>query len=431
MPSAAPPAPLQLASATQRLGNGMRVVAHPDHSAPLVAVHLMLRAGSRDETPGRSGLAHLLEHLTFEGTEHAPKGAFDDLLEGVGGSSNGSTWLDRTNYYETVPSHAVELALWLERERLAHWLPGLDGRMLETQRGVVLNERLQTVDNRPYGAADERLMELLFPPRHPYGWPVIGWRAELEQITLRDTANFFSRFYAPERATLVLAGDIEPERAWELAERYFGDLPAGPAGVEAPETPTPPGISGTGRATLADAVSFPRVHRAWAVPPYGTPEWVALDVLAYLLADGESSRLQRALLRDAPLAQEVDTWLYPTALHGVWGWTATARAGVPPERLEERVAAVLREVAEAGVSEAEVAAAVRRVRRDTVAELAMLENRAEALAYAATVLGEADAVNRVLAAYGDISAGEVQRLAAEQLRPDRGVTVTVVPEEDG
>ncbi|HEX8830207.1 MAG TPA: insulinase family protein, partial [Longimicrobium sp.] len=172
-------APFRIESRTQVLRNGMRIVAHEDRTAPLVAVHLMYRAGSRDERPGRTGLAHLLEHLMFEGSEHAPKGDFDDLLERVGGTNNGSTWLDRTNYYETVPSHAVELPLWLERDRMAFFLRTLTQETLEVQRGVVINERRQTYENRPYGLADERLHELLVPAGHPYSWPTIGYTRDL------------------------------------------------------------------------------------------------------------------------------------------------------------------------------------------------------------------------------------------------------------
>lgn len=426
---AAPPQPsLCIPSRTRALPNGMRVVVHEDHASPVVAVHLMIRAGSRDEPPGRTGLAHLLEHLLFEGSLHCPKGDFDRLLEQVGGSNNGSTWLDRTNYYETVPSHAVELALWLERERMAHWLPTLDDAMLETQRGVVVNERMQTVENRPYGGAEERLYQLLFPAPHPYGWPTIGRRPDLDAITLADVREFYRARYAPDSAVLVLAGDVDAEAAWEMAERFFGDLPRGSGAGSPPTTGAP--LPGAARDTLHDAVSFPRVYRAYSVPPYGTADWVALDVLAYLLADGESTPLQRALVREGQLAQDVDTYLYPTALRGIWGWTASARSGVEAERLEAAVDGVIREVAERGVDTDAVTGAVRRVRRDQIAELATVEERAEALAYAVTVLGDADAVNRVLDAYAAVTPDDVRRAAAEWLRPEHSATVTVVPRKD-
>ena len=418
-------APFRIESRTRVLRNGMRIVAHEDRTAPLVAVHLMYRAGSRDEKPGRTGLAHLLEHLMFEGSEHAPKGDFDDLLERVGGTNNGSTWLDRTNYFETVPSHAVELPLWLERDRMAFFLPTLTQETLEVQRGVVINERRQTYENRPYGLADERLHELLFPGGHPYSWPTIGYTRDLEATTLEDARTFYSTYYTPSNAVLVFAGDIGAEDAFALAERYFGDLPAGPAVPQVAQGELP---AAGARETMEDAVSFPRSYRAWAVPGYGTPDWVALDVLAYLLADGESSRLQRALVREGQLAQDVDTYLYPTALCGIFGIVSTARSGVDVDTVDAAVRHVLDAVARGDVAEDEVLGAVRRVRRDHVGQLATVEERADALAYAATVLGDADALNRVSALYDEITADDVQRVAAHYLDEARGVTLLVLPD---
>ena len=421
-------AALHLASSTHVLPNGMRVVAHEDHGAPLVAVHLMFRAGSRDEAPGRTGLAHLLEHLMFEGSEHAPKGHFDTVLERVGGTNNGSTWLDRTNYYVTLPSSAVELPLWLERDRMAFQLPVMTDEVLELQRGVVMNERRQAYENRPYGLADERLHELLFPAGHPYSWPTIGYMRDLESITLDDARAFYSTYYTPGNAVLVFAGDVEPERAFALAERYFGDLPAGPRVPDV--VPALPAGPRERRGTLEDDVSFPRLFQAYAVPPYGTDDWVALDTLAYLLADGDSSRLQRALVRDGRLAQDVDTYLYPTALCGMFGVVSTARSNVPPEALEEAVRRVLDDVARDGVAEDELVGAVRRVRRDHVGQLAMVEERADALAYAATVLGEADALNRVFDAYARVTVDDLQRVAAEYLSAERAATLLVLPRRE-
>lgn len=418
----------QIPSHTRVLPNGMRVVVHEDRSSPLLAVHVMYHVGSKDEPAGRSGLAHLLEHLLFEGSEHCPKGTFDTLLEGVGGTSNGSTWLDRTNYYETVPVHAAELPLWLERERLAHFLPVLDLEMLELQRGVVINERLQTTENRPYGRADERLYQLLFPATHPYSWPTIGYLGDLERISLDDVQGFFRSFYTPANATLVLAGDLSPAEAAELAERYFGDLEAnGAVRRNGAAAPPPPGEV---RDVLPDRVSFPRLYQAHVCPPYGTREWCALDVLAYVLADGESSRLQRALVRDAQLAQEVDAYLLPTEAQGVFGLVATARSGVPAAALEERARAEIDRLVRDGLAPDELAGALRRVRRDQLSGLANLEDRAEALAHAATLLGEADALNRVMDTYRSLTADDVVGAAADYLARGRRATLAVIPADE-
>jgi zinc protease len=420
--------PFRLNHASTVLRNGMRVVAHEDRSSPLVAVHLMYHAGSADERPGRTGLAHLLEHLMFEGSMHAPKGHFDDVLERVGGSNNGSTWYDRTNYYETVPSHATELALWLERDRMAHFLPLLNGEMLEVQRGVVINERLQSCENRPYGLADERLHQLLFPPHHPYSWPTIGYMADLEAMTLEDARSFYETFYSPGNAVLVFAGDLSPDEAFALADRYFGDLPGGPALPPRAPDGMPP--ASPTRETMPDAVSFPRIYQAWAVPPYGHADWVALDVLAYLLADGESSRLQRALVRDGRLAQDVDTYLYPTARCGIFGLVATARTGVAAGEIEAVARGVLDDVA-ASVTADEVEGAVRRALRDLAGDLATVEERAEALAYATVVLGDPEAANTLYAAYADVTPNDVVRVAREWLGAGRAATLVVEPREEG
>ena len=421
-------APLRFPLATRSLGNGLRVVVQEDRAAPIVAVHMMYHAGSKDERPGRTGLAHLLEHLLFEGSQNCPKGEFDRLLEGVGGSNNGSTWLDRTNYYEVVPSHAVELALWLERERMAHFLPVLDAEMLEVQRGVVINERRQSYENRPYGLADERLHQLLFPAEHPYSWPTIGYMDDLEAIGLEDARDFFQTYYTPRNAVLVLAGDLDADRGFELAERFFGDLPAGPAIPPRPSVPPVPAAARRG--TLRDRVSFPRIYRACAAPGYGTADWVALDVLSYLLADGESARLPRRMVRELELVQDVDTYLYPTELLGIFGVVATARSGVDLARVEAALDEVIATVAVEGASEDEVTGALRRARRDQVSSLANVEDRAEELAYAAPLLGDAAELERVLAAYGEVTAADVQRVAAEYLTPARAATLHVLPAED-
>jgi zinc protease len=388
----------------------------------------MYHVGSKDEPNGRTGLAHLLEHLLFEGTEHCEKGAFDTLLEHVGGTNNGSTWLDWTNFYEVVPTHAVELPLWLERERLAHFLPVLDEEMLELQRGVVINERLQTSENRPYGRADERLYQLLFPEPHPYSWPTIGWMPDLERISLADVRHFFESHYTPANATLVLAGDLDSAAAFDLAERYFGDL--GRTALSPNGNVPAPGARPAVRArdSMPDRVTFPRIYRAHATPAYGTADWNALDVLAYILADGESSRLQRSLVREAQLAQEVDTYLLPTELAGIFGLVATSRSGVDAAALEERIDRQIEGIVRDGVRTDEFAGAVRRVRRDQLAALSTVENRAEALAYAATVLGEADALNRVIEQYLSVTPDDVVRVAGEFLTG--GATLVVTPDEE-
>lgn len=418
---------LEIPITERRLANGLRVIVNEDHTSPIVAVHVMFRAGSRDERPGRTGLAHLLEHLLFEGSANCAKGEFDRLLENVGGSNNGSTWLDRTNYYEVVPSHAVELALWLERERMGFFLPVLDGEMLEVQRSVVINERRQVYENRPYGLAHERLHQRLFPADHPYSWPTIGYTADLEQISLDDARSFYTRFYAPSNAVIVLSGDIATERGFDLVERYFGDLGEPPSanGASAPafQVETPGDV-----VELPDRVTFPRVYQAWSVPGYGTREWIALDVLAYLLADGDSSRLQRVLLREDQVAQQVDAYLYPTALAGIFGTVATARTGKSADDLTASLNGVLDRVIRDGVSDEEVEGAVRRARRDHLSGLSNVESRAEEIAYSTTVLDDPSRLEAMLNQYAEVEPGEIREAAARYLAPEQMASVVVFPD---
>ncbi|CAN5770740.1 hypothetical protein BH23GEM6_BH23GEM6_06680 [soil metagenome] len=420
--------PIRIETETATLSNGLRVVVHEDRAAPVVAVHLMYHVGSRNEKPGRTGLAHLLEHLLFEGSQNCPKGEFDRVLEGVGGSNNGSTWLDRTNYYEVVPSHAVELALWLERERMAFFLPVLDEEMLELQRGVVINERRQAYENRPYGMADQRMHQLLFAADHPYSWPTIGYLPDLQQIELADAERFFSSYYTPRNAVLVLAGDISFDEGVRLAERFFGDIAPGPP---LPHFSPPEARPAAASEVMQDRVSFPRLFQTYVTPAYGSVDWVALDVLTYLLADGDSSRLQRNLIREQQLAQDVDTFLYPTELVGIWGIVATARSGISPEQLGVAVDEVLERVVNDGVNEDEVVGAMRRARRDHVGGISTMEDRADELAYATTVLGSPDKLERVIGMYAAVSAEDVRSAAQRFLGPEGRVRLTIVPANGG
>ncbi|HEX5869801.1 MAG TPA: pitrilysin family protein, partial [Longimicrobium sp.] len=277
--------------------------------------------------------------------------------------------------------------------------------------------------------ADERLHELLFPAGHPYSWPTIGYMRDLEAITLDDARAFYATYYTPGNAVLVFAGDVEPERAFALAERYFGDIAGGPQ-IPASPAPALPPVPTERRGTMEDDVSFPRIYLAWAVPGYGADDWVAMDALAYLLADGDSSRLQRALVRDGRLAQDVDTYLYPTALCGVFGIVCTARSEIEPPALEDAIRRVLDDVARDGVTDDELTGAVNRVRRDHVGQLATVEERADALAYAATVLGDAEALNGVLDAYSKLTVDDLRRVAAEHLTAERAATLVVLPKPE-
>ncbi|HSM13705.1 MAG TPA: pitrilysin family protein, partial [Thermoanaerobaculia bacterium] len=320
-----------------RLANGLRLVLQPDPSLPLVAVNLWYHVGSKNERPGRTGFAHLFEHMLFQGSEHVGTNDHFRHLQRVGGVANGSTWYDRTNYYETVPSHELDLALWLESDRMGYLLPALDQRKLDTQREVVLNERRQRVDNQPYGRPFERLFELLFPDGHPYRWPVIGTAEDIAAATLPEVREFFRTWYAPANAVLTLAGDFDPGAAIDRVERWFGGIPSGPEPARG-GWPLPP-LEGAVRETVEDEVQLPRIYFAFRIAPFGTDEWFAASLAATLLAAGKSSPLYRDLVWERQLAHDVGCYVYPTEELGIFLAVATARPGVAADEL----AAALRE----------------------------------------------------------------------------------------
>ncbi len=336
-------AALDLSFVKRTLANGLDVIVHEDHHLPLVAVNIWYHVGSKDERPGRTGFAHLFEHLMFEGSEHHNSGYFPPLQR-AGASVNGSTNADRTNYWEVVPSNAVDVALWMESDRMGYLLPALTAERFETQRDVVLNERRQNYENRPYGFASMALAAGLYAPEHPYSWPTIGTTADLREMQLEDVHAFFRTYYHPGNASLVIAGDIDTERAFDLAAHYFGDLPAGsrPAHVRADAGP---GIET--RLELEDRVELPRVYMAWHSPATFKPGDAEMDLVADLLASGKTARLYRQLVYERRIALDVSAYQSGRELGGYFLLAATA---APGHGLDDIVAVIDAEIERAMVT---------------------------------------------------------------------------------
>jgi zinc protease len=334
------------------LANGLRVVVHEDRRTPLACVNIWYHVGSRDEVPGRTGFAHLFEHLMFEGSEHVSEGRFDELLEEVGGINNGSTSPDRTNYWEVVPAHAVDLALYLEADRMGGLLPAITESQLDAQRDVVMNERRQSYENRPYGLASETLLAALYPPDHPYHWPVIGSMADLSAATLADVHRFCLSYYTPGNATLAVAGDVSAAAIRQSVERYFADIPAAPK----VERAVPPPVVGTAekRLLLEDAVSLPRLYMAWHTPPAFAADDAALDAAGGILAYGRASRLYRSLIYDSQIAQSVSAYQNSGLLSSSFHVVVTARPGASLAELEAAVRAEIADMAANGVNDREL-----------------------------------------------------------------------------
>src|SRR5438105_3145842 len=285
------------------LPNGLEVLLAPDHATPRVAVDVWYHVGSKNEVPGRTGFAHMFEHVMFTGSGHVPYGMHDRLTEGVGGDNNGSTTNDRTNYYENVPSNYLESALWLESDRMGFLLDKLDEAKFAAQRDIVQNERRQGTDNQPYGRASEILTAALLPATHPYSWPVVGYIADLKQATVDDVKQFFRTYYAPNNATLAIVGDFDPAQAKAWVRKYFGDLPRGPA-ITRPTVPnaTP---SAEKRLVFEDRVQVPRLYLRWPTVGVDNDDTYALGYLGQVLTSSRTARLTKALVYDRQSAASV------------------------------------------------------------------------------------------------------------------------------
>jgi len=326
----------------QVLDNGLNVIVHEDHRCPIVAVNLWYHVGSKNEVPGRTGFAHLFEHLMFEGSEHHDKGYFQPLQE-AGGLLNGSTNADRTNYWEVVPTNAIDVALWMESDRMGYLLPALTQAKFANQRDVVLNERRQNYENRPYGLAPMAILAALFPEDHPYHWLTIGVPDDLRAATLDEVHRFFAAYYHPRNASLTLAGDIDEAGALELARRYFGDVPPGPE--VAPVHPPAARLGFQIRLLLEDRVELPRVYITWHTPGLFQQDDAEMDLLADVLTSGKSSRLYRSLVYEQRIATEVAAIQNSREAAGFFQVIATA---APGRNLGELLAAIDIELAKIG-----------------------------------------------------------------------------------
>jgi predicted Zn-dependent peptidase len=407
-----------------RLANGLRIVLQPDSRLPLTAVNLWYHVGSADERPGRTGLAHLFEHMLFQGSLNVGTNDHFRHLQRVGGVANGSTWYDRTNYYETVPSEHLDLALWLESDRMGFLLPALDQHKLDTQRDVVMNERRQRVDNQPYGRPYERLFELLVPPGHPYRWPVIGTMDDIASATLEDVRAFFETWYVPNNAVLTLAGDFDPGAALASVERWFGELAPGPRPQRGSLALAP--LEAPVAETVEDSVQLPRVYFAFRIPPFGDPEWFASALLANLLADGKSSPLYRDLVWERQLAQEAACYVYPTAQTGFFIAIATARPGVEPAALADALRGHLDRAARP-LPAADHERALHRTLVELWEGLETADRRADQLSMYATLFDRPELAWDEPGRYTAVTAEAMAAVAAERLGADRQVTLTVLP----
>jgi zinc protease len=409
-----------------RLSNGLRVILNEDHSAPLVAVNLWYHVGSKNERVGRTGFAHLFEHMLFSGSEHVGNNEHFRYVQSVGGVLNGTTFFDRTNYFETLPSNYLALGLWLESDRMGFFLPALTQEKLDIQREVVKEERRQRYDNVPYGTAFERLLRMAYNPEYPYHWPTIGSMQDLEAASLDDIREFFSTWYRPDNATLTIVGDFAPGDAKRLVEQYFAGIPAGGSFPRFTDERRAPGHEV--RETFADKVQLPRLYRLYHLPKMGDPDWVAADLLTTILASDKASRLDRVLVHERQIAQDVGTYVLPTEAAGMMMLQATAREGVQIDEIESAIDEEVSKLALGSVTEDELTRARNRAEIEFAHQLETFDARADLLGMFSTYFGDPSMIHRWLDPYRAATAEDLAHVARKYMIPENRVTSLFVPE---
>jgi zinc protease len=424
----APPSDLpQLAFEKYKLANGLEVILHEDRRMPEVVVNVWYKVGARDEAPGRTGFAHLFEHVMFQGTKHVGEDKHFEHLQKAGASQvNGSTSQDRTNYFEVVPANQLELALWLESDRMGFLLdrPGFK-ETLDNQRDVVKNERRQRTENRPVGLLSKVMLEAIYPPEHPYYHEVIGSMEDLSAASVEDVKGFFRTYYAPGNATLVIAGDFDRAKAKELVEQYFGPIPAGRPFARRPAREVR--LAAPKRIAMEAKIQQPQLHVAYPSPANFAPGDRELDLLGNLLGNGKSSRLYKRLVYDLKIAQAVSASQQSQLLGSTFEITA---APMPGHTVDELLAVIDEEIAglqAKPVPPAELDRAKNQIESDIVRSLEGLQARAERLQSYNLILGDPGFLTEDLRRYRAVDAAAIQRVAQEVLRKDARVVVTVMP----
>ena len=409
------------------LDNGLKIVLSQDSTVPIVAVNIWYGVGSRNELPGHTGFAHLFEHMMFQGSKHVPKNKHFELIERAGGTLNATTWFDRTNYFETVPSRDLELALWLESDRMGWMLPAMDQEKLDNQRDVVKNEKRQRYDNQPYGDWDQRLQALIYPKDHPYHHPVIGSVEDLDAATLEDVAAFFGTYYVPNNAVLTIAGDFDESQVMDLVQRYFGEIKSG-----APIPPLPgdpclePIIGDTVREHVFAEVPLARVIIGFRIPPYSSEDFAVAEVSRALLGMGRASRLYRALVRERRVAKGVVTYAFPLLTNASMLLTwATGYPDSTPEQLEAALTEEIEALVEAKQSEVDRAIAL--TETDLVRALEHVGERANLLSMFDLYFDDPDRLNHEIDRLRAVTVEQIRDFVASQLGSDNRAVLVYEP----
>ena len=418
-----------VAFSDDRLSNGLRLIVAEDHLAPVVAINIWYDVGSKHEQPGKTGFAHLFEHVMFQGSRHVAKAEHIALIQAAGGTMNGTTWLDRTNYFETLPSHQLDLGLWLEADRMATLLDALSQENLDNQREVVKNEKRWSYDNRPYGSWQEKLQGHLYPTDHPYHHSTIGSMEDLDAASLDDVKAFFQTYYAPNNAVLSVVGDVDTAAVRASVERYFGAIPANPSIPPLRDMSLPATLGGEVREVVKDRVPLPRIYVGFRAPVFGDRRLDALEVAGQILAGGKGSRLHRRLVRDERIAQDVA--LFALGFVGgasvAAGW-ATVRPGISVDRVEAAFHEELERLAVEPVNDDELARARALIEADELGALQRVEERADRLSMYATLFDRPALINEMLGRYLAVTPEAILDVVRSTFRQDNRLVLTYVPD---
>ena len=410
------------------LPNGLDVIVHEDHTLPIVAVNVWYHVGSKDEEQGRTGFAHLFEHVMFEGSKHHNRSYFEPLQK-VGAVLNGSTTPDRTNYWENVPSNYLELALWLQSDRMGFLLDALDQKRFDIQRDVVKNERRQSYENRPYGMTHLVLQPVVFPTPHPYSWPTIGSQEHLDAADIEDVKAFFRRYYSPSNASIAVVGDVKTDDVRQLVERYFGDIPPGPAVNRIGRMDSD--LRGRVSLTMPDKVQLPRLNLVWPTGPMFDPDEASLSVLGIVLGDGKSSRFYRSLVYEKQIARDVSVFNHPQEIAGEFHIQVTANPGRSLQEIEDLVYEELESIRREAPTEHEIKRAKNRIESFHVRQMERFGGfggRADSLNEYNTYAGNPGLINTDIERYLAVAGEDVQRVASTALG-NNYVNLSVLPEQ--
>ncbi|MEM6725743.1 MAG: pitrilysin family protein [Bacteroidota bacterium] len=408
------------------LDNGLHVILHQDNTTPIVCVSVMYHVGSKNENPNRTGFAHFFEHLLFEGSENIERGEYDSYVEGAGGTLNANTSNDRTYYYEIMPSHQLELALWLESERMLH--AKVEEVGIETQREVVKEERRQRIDNQPYGTVLQETFARAFK-EHPYRWPVIGSMEHLNAAEEQDYVDFYNTFYVPNNAVLSIAGDIDIDQAKDWIKKYFGDIPKGTTEIPRPDV-VEPALGAEVRDVVYDNIQLPAVIHGFRIPAQGTDDFYAVDMLATLLAGGQSSRLYRSLVDDNQAAISAGAFPFQLEDPGITLAFGILNPGVKPEEAEKLMDAEYEKAGTELISDREFQKLQNQFENDLISANTSMAGIAESLANYHMYFGDANLINTEIDRYLAVTKEDIMRVAKTYFVPSNRVTLTYLPKSE-